>query len=231
MLMLYLKFQSFAVVFLEAAGFNATQTFDLNISVNACFVIGPLICFTIFPYFGRRTIYMSGLAGMLILELIVGGLGTHISHATQVAIGALLVVVTLVNTIAMGACCYPIVAETPSGRLRYKTIAIGRFAYNIAGLIANSITPRMLSSSSWNWGAKSGFFFAGTNALCLIWCFFRLPESKGRTFGELDLLFEHKVSARKFKSTAVDEFAHVHLLEKQQIENNEKGGAAVHKEA
>ncbi len=147
---------SFAVVFLEAAGFNATQTFDLNMCVNACFVIGPLICFAIFPYLGRRTIYMSGLAGMLILEIVVGGLGTQISHATQVAIGALLIVVTLINTIAMGPTCYPIVAEMPSGRLRYKTIAIGRFTYNIAGLIANSITPRMLSSTSWNWGAKSG---------------------------------------------------------------------------
>jgi MFS transporter, SP family, general alpha glucoside:H+ symporter len=98
---------SFAVVFLEAAGFNATQTFDLNMCVNACFVIGPLICFAIFPYLGRRTIYMSGLSGMLLLELVVGGLGTHVTLATQRAVGALLVVVTLINTIAMGATCYP----------------------------------------------------------------------------------------------------------------------------
>jgi MFS transporter, SP family, general alpha glucoside:H+ symporter len=45
----------------------------------------------------------------------------------------------------MGPTCYPIVAETPSGRLRYKTIAIGRFAYNIVSIIQNIITPRMLS--------------------------------------------------------------------------------------
>lgn len=109
------------------------------------------------------------------------------------AIGILLVICTLVNTVFMGATCYPIVAETPSGRLRYKTIAIGRFTYNVAGVIANSITPRMLSSTctsfifkvpmvsiwanirtAWNWGAKAGLFYAGTNLLCLIWCFFRL---------------------------------------------------------
>jgi len=47
----------------------------------------------------------------------------------------------------MGPTCYPIVAETPSGRLRYKTIAIGRFTYNIIGLIQNTITPRMLSAT------------------------------------------------------------------------------------
>jgi len=39
-----------------------------------------------------------------------------------------------------------------------------------------------------------------------IWIFFRLPEPKGRTYGELDVLFERKVPARKFKSTNVDFF-------------------------
>lgn len=62
------------------------------------------------------------------------------------AIGILLVVCTLVNTIYMGPTCYPNVAETPSGRMRYKTITVGRFSYNVAGVIQNSLTPRMLSS-------------------------------------------------------------------------------------
>jgi SP family general alpha glucoside:H+ symporter-like MFS transporter len=57
---------------------------------------------------------------------------------------------------------------------------------------------------AWNWGAKAGFFYAGTNLLCNIWCWFRLPETKDRSFGEIDLLFEHNVSARKFKSTEAD---------------------------
>ena len=36
--------------------------------------------------------------------------------------------------------------------------------------------------------------------LTLIWAYFRLPETKGRTFGEIDMLFAEKVSARKFKN-------------------------------
>jgi SP family general alpha glucoside:H+ symporter-like MFS transporter len=57
---------------------------------------------------------------------------------------------------------------------------------------------------AWNWGAKAGIFYAGTNLLCNIWCWFRLPETKDRTFGEIDLLFENQVPARKFKSTKVE---------------------------
>ncbi|KAK3353877.1 hypothetical protein B0T25DRAFT_569063 [Lasiosphaeria hispida] len=115
----------------------------------------------------------------------------------------------------IGPVCCPIAAETPSGRLRYKTEAIGRFVYNLTGLVTNSITPRMIdfanwyvpSHRRWNWGAKAGLVYAGTNLICNIWCWFRLPETKDRTFDEIDLLFEHQVPARKFKSAKAEQFA------------------------
>jgi MFS transporter, SP family, general alpha glucoside:H+ symporter len=39
-----------------------------------------------------------------------------------------------------------------------------------------------------------------------VYTYFRVPEPQGRTFAELDVLFEQKVSARKFASTEVDIF-------------------------
>lgn len=41
---------------------------------------------------------------------------------------------------------------------------------------------------------------------------FDLPETKGRTFAEIDQLFEDHVSARKFRSTDVDPFNDAKLL-------------------
>ena len=147
---------------------------------------------------------MGGLAFMLVCLLITGGLGFVDSKGAQLAIGVLLVIQTLANMITVGPACYPIVAEIPSGRLRYKSVVIGRFVYNLTGIVSNSLTPRMLSKTAWNWGAKAAFFYAGTNFLCLIWCWFRLPETKDRSFGELDIMFENRVPARKFKYTKVD---------------------------
>ena len=172
---------------------------------------------------------MGGLTFMFCCLIAIGGLGFASGKSAQMAIGILLVISTLCNMITVGPACYPIVAETPSGRLRYKTIVIGRFVYNLTGIFSNSVTPRMLSSLckyqsltwsllnslrvcanggfpslAWNWGAKAGFFYAGTNLLCNIWCWFRLPETKDRTFGEIDLLFDHHVPARKFRKTRVN---------------------------
>jgi len=42
--------------------------------------------------------------------------------------------------------------------------------------------------------------------LCIIYTYFRVPEPSGRTFAELDLLFEKRVSARKFAKTEVNVF-------------------------
>ena len=68
----------------------------------------------------------------------------------------------------------------------------------------------MLNPSAWNWEAKAGFFWAATTSLCLTWAYFRLPEAKGRTYAELDVLFERQVPARKFKDTTVDLFQGLH---------------------
>lgn len=44
---------------------------------------------------------------------------------------------------------------------------------------------------------------------CIVYTYFRIPEPNGRTFAELDVLFEKGVSARKFASTKVDVFHEV----------------------
>ncbi|KAF3759898.1 putative MFS alpha-glucoside transporter [Cryphonectria parasitica EP155] len=219
----------FSVEFLEAAGFTEVQAFDLNISLSASYIIGGLICWVLMPRLGRATLYMGGMAFMFCCLVAIGALGFYSSTQSQLAVGILLVISTLCNMTTIGPVCYPIVAETPSGRLRYKTITIGRFVYNVTGIFSNSVTPRMVSATSWNWGAKAGLFYAGTNLLCNIWCWFRLPETKDRTFGEIDLMFDNHVPARKFKYTTVDQFA-VGVTEKSFVGSvsEKQDHAAVH---
>ncbi|KAG9620777.1 hypothetical protein KCU64_g21617, partial [Aureobasidium melanogenum] len=100
-------------------------------------------------------------------------------------------------------------------------IVLGRNLYNIVGIVCSVLTPYMLNPSAWNWGNYAGFFWAGSCFLCIIYTYFRVPEPSGRTFAELDLLFEKKISARKFSKTQVDVFADS-LEEKVEIHHNEK---------
>lgn len=64
--------------------------------------------------------------------------------------------------------------------------------------------PKMVGKNDWNWGAKGGFFWAGIALLFIVWGYFRLPEPKGFTYSELDVMFEHRVSARRFTREVAD---------------------------
>lgn len=99
---------------------------------------------------------------------------------------------------------YALVSELPSSLLRNKSVVIARFSYAVVNVVANVISPYQLNPSAWNWGAASGLFWGGFCAIGTVFTYFYVPEPKGRTVGELDLLFEQKVSARHFSSTAVD---------------------------
>ena len=51
---------------------------------------------------------------------------------------------------------------------------------------------------------KMGFFFGALSALGLVWSFFRVPETRDRTYEELDIMFSHRVPTRQFKSWRMD---------------------------
>jgi hypothetical protein len=51
---------------------------------------------------------------------------------------------------------------------------------------------------------NAGFIWAGTALITLIWAVFRLPETKDRTYEELDVLFLDKVPAHKFTTVVVN---------------------------
>ncbi|OOQ88780.1 General alpha-glucoside permease [Penicillium brasilianum] len=199
----------YSAYFYEQAGLATSNAFTMSMVLYILGAIGTISSWPMMTKFGRRTLYVGGLGFMLILLLIIGFLGiiSRKSVPAQWAVGSLLLIYAFTYDATVGPICYSLVSEMSSTRLRTKTIVLARNLYNICGLITNIITPRMLNPSAWDWGAKAGFFYAGLCLMCLLWAFFRLPEPKGRTYAELDLLFEQRVSARKFSSTRVDPFA------------------------
>lgn len=191
------------------AGIDETNAFNLSIGQYAIGIFGTIGSWLLLSYFGRRTLYITGLSSLFTLLLIIGctGLAADSNSAAQWASGSMLLVFALTYNLTIGPVCYSIVSEISSLRLRAKTIVLARNVYNIFSIVNGVITPYMLNPTAWNWKAKTGFFWAGMCLLCLVWAVFRLPEPKGRTYAELDALFHQKISARKFATTEVDIFS------------------------
>lgn len=63
-----------------------------------------------------------------------------------------------------------------------------------------------MNPEAWNLRGYTGFVWGGCAWIVFVWAYFRLPETKDRSFHELDILFAKQVPARKFASTNVDAF-------------------------
>nr|POE52195.1 alpha-glucosides permease mph2 [Quercus suber] len=204
-------FTGYSTYFFEQAGLDIDAAFSLTLGQYALAIVGTVMSWFLMIKFGRRTLYLWGQIGMAGTLLTVGFLGIVPieTNAVQWGIGGLILGYTFIYDMTIGPVCYSLVAELSSTRLRNKTVVLGRNLYNITGLISNVLTPHMLNPDAWGWGAKTGFFWAGIGFLCAIWTYFRLPEPKGRSYAEIDMLFDVGVPARNFRETKVLNFVNL----------------------
>ena len=198
-------FMGYSTNFYEAAGLPVKSAFDLTMGQYAIGAVGTMLSWFVMARVGRRSLYLSGVCFASLVLFIIGFVSIAPEHPPRDwAIGSMLLVFTFVYDCSIGPVCYSLVAEMSSTRLRAKSIVLARNVYNIGGIVTHTLSNYQLTSTAWNWGAHTGFFWGGIAAICATWTYFRLPEPKGRTYVEMDMLFEKGISARKFKSTNVD---------------------------
>ena len=66
---------------------------------------------------------------------------------------------------------------------------------------------------------RQGLYWGGFTAVTLAWVIIDLPETTGRTFSEINELFNQGVPARKFASTVVDPFGKGQRQNDSQVDN------------
>ncbi|KAK7921300.1 hypothetical protein PG985_009322 [Apiospora marii] len=176
--------------FFQQAGLSDADSFKLSWGQNALGAVGTLASWLILNKVGRKTLMFWGMVGIFVLLLVTGFMGIRTPPSTAEAwtAGTMVVLLTAVSNFSVGPVVYTIVSEVPSTRLRAKSIILARNAYNAINIAF----------------VNAAFFWAGMNAIFTIYIFFRIPETQGRTYAELDILFKNKIPARQFASTKVD---------------------------
>ena len=170
-------------------------------------LVGTLISwFAFMPYFGRRTIYLWGMATMCIILMLIGILNVWTSNnQVGLAQACLSLLWTFIFQLSAGQLGWALPAEIGSTRLRQKTVCLARNVSNILGVAGGTLNNYMVNPEAFNWKGYTGFFWGGWALAVFIWAYFRLPETKDRTFAELDFLFQKGVPARKFSDYRIDQ--------------------------
>lgn len=193
--------------FFSQAGLNSSEVYKLNLGTTAIAFTGTVSSWFLLPHFGRRTIYITGYAILTVLLLLIGILTFPGEHSSSVkwAQAAITMIWVATYSTTIGPLAFTIASEMSSTRLRAQSIALSRNTYNLASLVSNIVEPYLINPGNANLKGKTAFIWFGTALPTLIWAFFRLPETKGRTYEELDVMFEKDVPARKFASYVITE--------------------------
>ncbi|OCF38186.1 MFS transporter, SP family, general alpha glucoside:H+ symporter [Kwoniella heveanensis BCC8398] len=203
-------FSNYSTYFFEQAGLTGTIPYDFAMGQYGINMVGVFGAWGLMALgIGRRRLLLCGLVGLSLSLFIMGFIGLvpdSKRYAASLATGTMMLVWAINYQLTVGTIAYSLVGEISSRRLGIKTVALGRAAYNVVAIINNVLTPYMINPTAWNWGNYAGFFWGGSCLMCLIYAYFRVPEPAGRTFAELDILFERRIPARKFATTDVNAF-------------------------
>ncbi|KAH8164180.1 hypothetical protein CIB48_g4071 [Xylaria polymorpha] len=191
-----------------ASGVYCTQVLSGIYLINyAVGWVSTVISWYLMGQFGRRRIFNVGLSFCVIIMFVIGILDTIPGRPSGVAWAesSLMLVWNGVYDLSIGPITFVILSECSATRVRSKTIAVATAFQAVLGIVMTVAIPYMINPDEANLQGKLGYYFGGLGALCLVWSYFRVPETKGRTFEELDVLFDRKVPARQFKNYQIEE--------------------------
>ncbi|KAF5501311.1 Alpha-glucosides permease MPH3 [Colletotrichum siamense] len=191
---------------------NVEDPFLGKIIINAILLVGIILSFYMVDKVGRRTLVLGGGFGMMVICFIVGGLGfMQPTSASGPVLIALCGIWAFLYANSLAPIGWISLVEVSSPKLRAKTTSLAVTVQYITGIIFNYTVPLMLSNQYAGWQQKIGLFFGGVTFVYLIPCVLLYPETKGRTYHELDELFERRIPAWKFAKTKTAHQAGIEL--------------------
>lgn len=124
------------------AGMSVDNAYKLAVVSPALAFIGTVSSWVLLTYFGRRIIYLSGIAGMTAVLCVIGIISVVTNSTAGLWVQAALCLVwQLVYSLTLGPITYSIIAETSAMHLRAKTVVLARNTYNVVTVASLVIEP------------------------------------------------------------------------------------------
>lgn len=108
-------------------------------------------------YFGRRTVYIVGMAAMAVELCLIGILNIWTDRPAVAWTQAILTLVwTVTFQLSAGQLGWALPAEIGSTRLRQKTVCLARNVSNISGVICGTLENYFMNPEAWNLKGYTG---------------------------------------------------------------------------
>lgn len=151
--------------------------------------------------YGRRLMLLLSCSLVATVLLIVGAAGTAPSKtlALDRTIVAMVYIFLVVFNLALGPAVWVVTSEISTGPNRGKLMATSTATNWFCSWMVTFTFPYLFNADSAGLGARVGFIYGCLMIAAVVWVFFFLPETSGRSLEEIQILFQNSVPARQFK--------------------------------
>ncbi|KAH8705318.1 putative MFS alpha-glucoside transporter [Talaromyces proteolyticus] len=190
---------TYTTVFLTELGVG--NPFLFTVIASCCTLAGTIVAPLVIDRVGRRPTAFVGMTLLLLIDIAAGGLAFNTGNKNSVlGIAAL----GFIFNFFWGAGFYSLSALMPSEiatpKLRNHTMAYTIACAQTTAVITTFAVPQLTSADAANLGAKTYLVFAGCMACVLVFVYFFMPETKGRTFAEVDEMYDANIPMWKWRS-------------------------------
>ncbi|ERS96913.1 MFS transporter [Sporothrix schenckii 1099-18] len=205
--------------------------FTVSVVLYVVMFLSNASAFPLIEVVGRRPLMIVGIFSLTVIEFLMGIMGVVNNAAALWVTLVCIFLWALAYQVTVGAVGLAVAAEVATPRLRPITISLVGCMQGVSGWLIGFVSPYLINPDAGNLGAKVGFVFAGFGVPLCILIYFYIPETKGLSFEDLDMLFANKVSTRHFTREVYRLRAQRDAAEARAIDKNGSNSIGESKEA
>lgn len=158
--------------------------------LNILQLLAVIVCFFVIDHIGRRPLAIWGAVGMFVVYVVIAALvgvygpGWENSTAGWACV-AFAFIYMCVYGVSYSPLAWALPSEVFSTATRAKGVALSTATVWLSNFIIGVIVPPMLESAQFG----TYIFFAFFCAMAVVWAWFLVPETKGKTLEEMDDVF------------------------------------------
>ncbi|KZT27740.1 MFS monosaccharide transporter [Neolentinus lepideus HHB14362 ss-1] len=189
----------YGTTFFKNSGIS--DAFLINVATNVVNVGMTLPGMWGVERFGRRRLLLVGAVGMTICEFLIAIIGVTISvdnTAGQKVLIAFVCIYIAFFASTWGPIAWVVVGEIYPLAVRAKAMSLATASNWLWNFAIGYATPYMVNSGPGNadLGAKVFFVWGSTCACCIVFTYFCIPETKGLSLEQVDILYQNTTPMR-----------------------------------
>jgi hypothetical protein len=191
-------FYSYGVVFAQSIGIK--QAFTISVITNTLQVVAVGVSVVLGNKVPRRINLLVTTIMMFISFIIIGGLGagpyTRTSFSTTIVVISYIIIVAF--NFGHGPLAFTIASEMAVGRNRNKIMSSAIVSFFFTVWVIAFTSPYIYYDGGL--GPMLGFVYAGTTCITLLYVYFCVGETTGRSHLEVEMFFQEKIPVRQWRT-------------------------------